>query len=141
MGVLKSFAGIYKQGKRNDLLPHAPIILETILNAKYSQNHNGLLRKLSLKVVQRLGLTFLKTKVAAWRYKRGSRSLALNLESGANVVSTVDKLDKSQHEEEVEEEEDYDIPEEIEAVIEELLCGLKDKETVARWSAAKGLYY
>ncbi|CAK6963090.1 tubulin-specific chaperone D [Scomber scombrus] len=38
-----------------------------------------------------------------------------------------------------EQEEDYDIPEEVETVIEHLLMGLKDKETIVRWSAAKGI--
>ena len=37
-----------------------------------------------------------------------------------------------------ENEEDYDIPDEIEEVIEYLLEGLRSVETVIRWSAAKG---
>ena len=35
-------------------------------------------------------------------------------------------------------EEGYDIPEETEQVIGLLLDGLKDQDTVVRWSAAKG---
>ena len=31
------------------------------------------------------------------------------------------------------------MPESMEEVIEELLVGLKDKDTVVRWSAAKGI--
>ena len=41
--------------------------------------------------------------------------------------------------EDAEEEECFDVPESIEEVIEELLVGLKDKDTVVRWSAAKGI--
>ena len=134
IGVLKALANIFKQGKRDDLLPHAPKILESILAQNFNQNANGLLRKLNLKVVQRLGLTFLKTKVASWRYQRGSRSLALNLKE--NLVKSEDA--KKDIIEKDEAEDDYDIPDELEEVIEELLCGLKDKDTVARWSAAKG---
>ena len=38
------------------------------------------------------------------------------------------------------EEDDYDVPEEIEMVIEMLLQALADRDsTVVRWSAAKGL--
>ena len=36
-------------------------------------------------------------------------------------------------------EEEYDIPDQIEEVIEELLVGLRDKDTIVRWSAAKGI--
>ncbi|KAK3885921.1 hypothetical protein Pcinc_009899 [Petrolisthes cinctipes] len=34
----------------------------------------------------RVGLTFLKPKVASWRYQRGNRKLAVNVESGRKVV-------------------------------------------------------
>lgn len=30
------------------------------------------------------------------------------------------------------------VAEELEEVLEQLLCGLRDKDTVVRWSAAKG---
>ena len=36
-------------------------------------------------------------------------------------------------------DEDYDIPDEIEEVIEYLLEGLRSPETIIRWSAAKGI--
>jgi hypothetical protein len=36
------------------------------------------------------------------------------------------------------EEEEIEVPEIIEEVMEELLRGLRDKETVVRWTAAKG---
>ena len=37
-------------------------------------------------------------------------------------------------------QEEYDIPDEIEEVIEYLLEGLRSIKTVIRWSAAKGKY-
>ena len=80
MGALKAIAAIYKQGKRDDLLQYSANLLEHIMEEKFNpENPNLLIRKLALKVVQRLGLVFLKSKVASWRYQRGSRSLALNL--------------------------------------------------------------
>lgn len=40
--------------------------------------------------------------------------------------------------EEEEEEEYFDVPEEIEEILDVLLTGLKDKDTIVRWSSAKG---
>ena len=37
-------------------------------------------------------------------------------------------------------DDEYDVPEEVEDVIEELLAGLRDRETVVRWTAAKGIF-
>lgn len=41
-------------------------------------------------------------------------------------------------EEEEEEEEEYEVPPELEDVLEMLLSALRDKDTVVRWSGAKG---
>ena len=71
--------------------------------------------------------------MASWRYQRGCRSLA------ATLGSTQDKDKERKDLEEAEQEECFDVPESIEEVIEELLVGLKDKDTVVRWSAAKGI--
>ncbi|KAG7458419.1 tubulin-specific chaperone D isoform X1 [Solea senegalensis] len=71
-----------------------------------------------------------------FRYQRGSRSLAANLSMSQTAV-TADAV--TPHADTREQEEDFDIPEEVETVIEHLLVGLKDKETVVRWSAAKGI--
>ncbi|RXM37453.1 Tubulin-specific chaperone D [Acipenser ruthenus] len=122
------------------MCPHshtsAPTVFQCLDNCKLSESNQTILRKLGVKLVQRLGLTFLKPKVAKWRYQRGSRSLAANLSISTQaqphtVVQNTELTDK-------EEEEGYDIPEEMENVIEQLLVGLKDKDTIVRWSAAKG---
>merc|ERR1719189_358602 len=76
-------------------------------------------------------MIFLKARLASWRYQRGCRSLAATLGSS--------KEKERKDVEDAEEEECFDVPESIEEVIEELLVGLKDKDTVVRWSAAKGI--
>ena len=43
------------------------MLLDLVVQQELKKHHNVQLRKLSLKVVQRLGLTFLKAKVASWR--------------------------------------------------------------------------
>ena len=45
-----------------------PAVLEKVLAGGFLTNVNTILRKSAMKIVQRLGLTLLKTRVAAWRY-------------------------------------------------------------------------
>lgn len=131
-GALQSLAKLFKHGKRDDLLQYAPTILQCLEQKHLSESSQAMLRKLGVKLIQRLGLTFLKPRLATWRYQRGSRSLAANLAMSQSATATAEVETQEQ-------EEDYDIPEEVETVIEHLLVGLKDKETIVRWSAAKGI--
>jgi len=133
-GALMAICAVTKHAKREDMLQYADTILSRLQAANFKEHPNTNLRKLGLKLAQRLGLIFLKAKVATWRYQRGSRSLAINLSLGP-VGEQRDSLQKGEQEE----EEEYDIPDSIEEVIEELLTGLRDKDTIVRWSAAKGI--
>ncbi|KAK2836189.1 hypothetical protein Q7C36_014058 [Tachysurus vachellii] len=135
-GALQSLAQLFKHGKREDVLQYAPTVLQCLDQKRITESTQTTLRKLAVKVVQRLGLTFLKPRLARWRYQRGSRSLAVNLTQSAATGNVLDvKPDPGSFNP----EEEYDIPEEVENVIEQLLVGLKDKETIVRWSAAKGI--
>ena len=140
-GALLALAAVFKHGKREDILEHAPRILTILTDSTLKESKNIQIRKLTIKIIQRLGLTFLKAKVASWRYQRGSRSLAMNLSEVADPK--IMKLDSDNlatgSKEQCDEEEDYDIPQEVEEVIEELLGGIKSSETIIRWSAAKGI--
>uniref|UniRef100_A0A7N6B8D7 Tubulin-specific chaperone D n=1 Tax=Anabas testudineus TaxID=64144 RepID=A0A7N6B8D7_ANATE len=135
-GALQSLAKLFKHGKRNDLLQYAPTILQCLEKKHLFESSQAMLRKLGVKLIQRLGLTFLKPRLASWRYQRGSRSLAANLSMSQPTTATDAVTPEAETQEQ---EEDYDIPEEVETVIEYLLVGLKDKETIVRWSAAKGI--
>ncbi|XP_041434665.1 tubulin-specific chaperone D-like isoform X2 [Xenopus laevis] len=131
-GMLQALAHLFKHGKREDCLPYASVVLTSLNSCNLSDSNQTVLRKLAIKLVQRLGLTFLKTKVANWRYQQGSRCLAANLlQSSANTQRSNPIVSP--------EEEACDIPEEIHKVVEQLLVGLKDKDTFVRWSAAKGI--
>ncbi|KAF7225520.1 tubulin-specific chaperone D [Nothobranchius furzeri] len=133
-GVLQSLAKLFKHGKRDDLLQYAPTVLQCLEQKRLSESSEAKPRKLAVKLIQRLGLTFLKPRLASWRYQRGSRSLAANLSMSQPVSDTAPVSEPDTRE-----QDDYDIPEEVETVIETLLVGLKDKETNVRWSAAKGI--
>ncbi|XP_042304355.1 tubulin-specific chaperone D isoform X2 [Sceloporus undulatus] len=138
-GMLQALAQLFKHGKREDCLPYASTVLECLDKCKLSESNQTLLRKLGVKLVQRLGLTFLKPKVAKWRYQRGFRSLAANLQFSTDGSCAQKTDDSVAVKKEEEEEEEYDIPGEVENVVEQLLIGLKDKDTIVRWSAAKGI--
>uniref|UniRef100_A0A671YZX4 Tubulin-specific chaperone D n=1 Tax=Sparus aurata TaxID=8175 RepID=A0A671YZX4_SPAAU len=113
-----------------------PVMLHCLEQKQLSESSQAMLRKLCVKLIQRLGLTFLKPRLAAWRYQRGNRSLAANLSMSQSAIVAAAVTPEAQVQKQ---EEDYDIPEDVETVIEQLLVGLKDKETIVRWSAAKGI--
>uniref|UniRef100_A0A8C5TIZ6 Tubulin-specific chaperone D n=1 Tax=Malurus cyaneus samueli TaxID=2593467 RepID=A0A8C5TIZ6_9PASS len=135
-GMLQALAQLFKHGKREDCLPYAATVLKCLDNCKLSESNQMVLRKLGMKLVQRLGLTFVKPKVAKWRYQRGCRSLAANLQAQGAAVQNQKREVAA---DEADDDEEYDIPAEIENVVEQLLIGLKDKDTIVRWSAAKGI--
>ncbi|NWT72432.1 TBCD protein, partial [Prunella himalayana] len=113
-GMLQALAQLFKHGKREDCLPYAATVLECLDNCKLSESNQMVLRKLGMKLVQRLGLTFVKPKVAKWRYQRGSRSLAANLQAqGAAVQNQKREVAAA----EADDDEEYDIPGEIENVV------------------------
>ncbi|XP_012888538.1 PREDICTED: tubulin-specific chaperone D [Dipodomys ordii] len=115
-GTLQALAQIFKHGKREDCLPYASTVLQCLDRCRLPECGQTRLRKLGVKLVQRLGLTFLKPKVATWRYQRGSRSLAANLK-----LCTQDQSEQKPPTDSVasDAEEDYDIPEGVESVIGE----------------------
>ncbi|OQR99031.1 tubulin-specific chaperone D [Achlya hypogyna] len=139
-GIMLSLSYICKFTPRDqhivlmgDYFAHVMRVVETI-QAQDSEAvvSSTLHRKLSTKLLQRMGLLYLPPKVMAWRYARGLRSLEVNLNlSGttpAPAPALMDTVDG-----------DIDVPEELEEVVDVLLCGLRDRDTVVRWSAAKGI--
>ncbi|CAB3999614.1 tubulin-specific chaperone D [Paramuricea clavata] len=135
-GILSTLALLFKHGKRADLITHARTVRETVESCDILTVNNSLLRKLYVKLIQRLGLTFLKPRLAAWRYKRGTRSLSHNLAKSVQE-KTITDIQVMENENEL--DENFDVPEDIEDIIEILLIGLKEKDTIVRWSAAKGV--
>ncbi|CAG9762163.1 unnamed protein product [Ceutorhynchus assimilis] len=129
-GTLACVAMIIKHGKREDILPHAPKLLSWITNPEFK-----VVQKLVYKIIQRIGLTFLPPRIAAWRYQRGNRSLLANLSAAGDLSQS--NLPSNNLAEQPEEE--LDVPEEVEEVIDQLIQGLRCVDNVVRWSAAKGV--
>eukprot|EP00049_Salpingoeca_infusionum_P003287 m.65120 g.65120 ORF g.65120 m.65120 type:complete len:1273 (-) comp12047_c0_seq2:165-3983(-) len=143
-GALAALAAIYKIGKREDLISHAPATLSALSSSNCHSHQSTQIRKFGAKLVQRVGLVFLAPRLCPWRYQRGKRALmkgevtashtdqdALGDQEALGLPQDVEASD--------EDDEGYDIPEETEEVLDFLLTGLKDKDTVVRWSCAKGI--
>lgn len=130
IGLLHCLSQIFKKGHRNNLLPFAAQVLEPCLLLTEQPNQT-LVRKLLVKVCQRIALTFLPPREAAWRYQRGSRSLLQNLQQSTGQTSTVSVSHQAE-----EEEDDIEIPEEMEEIVEKLLTSLRDKDTVVSMQLA-----
>ncbi|GFR52318.1 hypothetical protein Agub_g14856, partial [Astrephomene gubernaculifera] len=166
-GVMQALCCAFKLGQRDRLLPFASRAwaLATRLMATHGSlaasssdssssgggGNNVLSRKLSVKLVTRIGLTFMAPRAAPWRYVRGGASLDETLRAAGSsqpasaAASTQDNDGKAKDAEaqdaDGEEDEDasIEIAAEIEEVVEALLAALRDRDTVVRWSGAKGV--
>ncbi|KAL1931108.1 hypothetical protein VTP01DRAFT_10245 [Rhizomucor pusillus] len=147
-GILASLCATYQYASRDILLPTLDDGILPILEMPFFEKYekNTLIRQLRMKLAQRVGLCYLRPKVAAWRYQRGNRSLKENLAAAVGTMSDesrvqgyVTKQETAHDNDEEQEEEEEDISENMEILIEMLLNGLRDKDTVVRWSAAKGI--
>jgi hypothetical protein len=70
---------VFKIGHREDLLSRINIVFADIVQSEVKNKFmakNSIIRKSKVKLAQRIGCIFLKPKVAAWRYQRGSRTLS-----------------------------------------------------------------
>ena len=151
IGVLQTVAQIFKKGERGRLLLNAPIMLAQCV-AIASQTNQVKVRKLSIKLIQRIGMTFLPPRVASWRYQRGQRSLSQNLNNtptsssnDSKILSDNEKKDDNKNENEnagnicEDKDDDFEVSCEVEEILDQILSNLSDSDTVVRWSAAKGI--
>ena len=124
---MRTIVMIFKIGKRDELLDIIPLIWANV--TAETDNNNTMLRHLNMKLIQRIGLTHLKPRVVAWRYHT-TRLTLIHLKK---------QTSQSNSSNEMEDDEDIEINEEVEQIISQLINGLRDKDTIVRWSAAKGV--
>uniref|UniRef100_A0A8K9X4T0 Tubulin-specific chaperone D n=1 Tax=Oncorhynchus mykiss TaxID=8022 RepID=A0A8K9X4T0_ONCMY len=137
-GALQSLAQLFKHGKRDDFLQYAPVVLQCLDQCHVAESSQATLRKLGVKLVQRLGLTFLKPRLAKWSYS-GSDSLSLCLLWCSVTAIQVVTLSLCLLWCSVTAIQVVTLSLSVCYFTEQLLGGLKDKETIVRWSAAKGI--
>ncbi|KAA0148977.1 hypothetical protein FNF29_06261 [Cafeteria roenbergensis] len=140
-GVLAAIVRAFKHGQRDSLADAAGEAFCRISQVAASEQGQLLrssasLRRLLVKLSQRTGLVYLPPRVASWRYQRGQRSLLDNLR-GAGPAAALPS--RARDAEEPEADDDFDIEPVVEDVIDSLLTGLRDHDTIVRWSAAKGI--
>ena len=123
---------------RSHLLAVSELLFPHILHLAHQNTSSMLLRKLIVKLFQRIGMAFLPPRVVSWAYQRGARSLVQNLQGGHDA-SEGEGGAQGEEEEEEEDLADEMVPDELEDIVEQLLVGLRDRDTVVRWSAAKGI--
>ncbi|KIK69557.1 hypothetical protein GYMLUDRAFT_79682 [Collybiopsis luxurians FD-317 M1] len=94
--------------------------LAEVVDTKGNLINNTVVGKFRTKLISRIGLRLLPSKISARRAK--GRLL------GGDIVPQSRP-----------DEEDIDVPETVETVLEQLFTALQDKDTLVRWSAAKGV--
>ncbi|CBI38891.3 unnamed protein product, partial [Vitis vinifera] len=145
LGVVEALAAIFKAGSRKVLHDVIPIVWNdiSILMKSSTAARSPLLRKYLVKLTQRIGLTCLPYRSPSWRYVGKTSSLGENISVNAsgkcNHGVDMDSPSQGENSSFLQDEEDMDVPDIVEEIIEMLLTGLKDTDTVVRWSAAKGI--
>ncbi|CAL5340221.1 unnamed protein product [Camellia sinensis] len=146
LGAVEALASIFKAGSRKLLLDVVPVLWNdiSVLMKSSTAARSPLLRKYLVKLSQRIGLTCLPHRSPSWRYVGRHSTLGENIAPG--VSRRIDQCNHSANDDcnsnknaVCPQEEDMDVPEIVEEIIELSLSGLKDTDTVVRWSAAKGI--
>ncbi|KAG2537086.1 tubulin-folding cofactor D-like isoform X2 [Panicum virgatum] len=143
IGIVEALASIFKIGNRRALYDtvsgawnDCSVVMKTNVSAR-----SPLLRKFLVKLAQRIALISLPPRSPSWRYKSISSSLGANLSSSttgeaysseSSEQANIDQTDMCLL-------EDMDVPEIVEEIIDLLLTGLRDSDTIVRWSSAKGI--
>lgn len=130
-GTLACVAMVLKHGKREDLLPHVRKLLQWIINSEFKNSPEANIQKLVYKIIQRIGMTFLPPRVVSWRYQRGNRSLAANL-SGGDCKKLANETVKQNADDRGVEDDEIDVPDEVEEVIDQLIQGLGCSDSIVR---------
>ncbi|XP_057533756.1 tubulin-folding cofactor D isoform X1 [Amaranthus tricolor] len=145
LGSVEALAAIFKIGSRTRLLDVVPAVwkdVSTLMNSSVAAQ-SPLIRKYLIKVTQRLGLVCLPYRSPSWHYKGRVACLGQDLLGCKNTDRCCHGVDMKSsginQSISSEEDEDMEVPNLVEQIIEVLLTGLKDTDTVVRWSAAKGI--
>ncbi|RKP21438.1 ARM repeat-containing protein [Rozella allomycis CSF55] len=120
--IMSVWSILMKKARRERLVEPAKMLLLLVINLETGNDTNW--KKIKVKLLQRCGLVLMEPLKNHWRLFNGTR-----------------KLLKSEAFEEVKKIEDEEVwvDESVDEIINYLLENVGDKETVIRWSVAKGM--
>ncbi|PSR74805.1 hypothetical protein PHLCEN_2v9519 [Hermanssonia centrifuga] len=123
IGSLQVLSELCKTAFGEQIESHFSAILQiaSLIDENPVLTNNTLMRKFRIKLASRVLLRLLPSRIVP-RRSRGKR-----------MLSDMDESDAEPN------EEDMDIPEETEDVLQDLFKALQDKDTVVRYSSAKGI--
>ncbi|XP_074350535.1 tubulin-folding cofactor D isoform X2 [Apium graveolens] len=141
LGAVEALAAIFKVGSRRLLTDAVAAVWSdsSVLIKSAGAARSPLLRKYLVKLTQRIGLVSLPHRSPSWRYVTKFKTLGESPLSVSRTNSYGVDLDSNNLSVEECMNEEMDVPEIVEEIIELLLSGLRDTDTVVRWSAAKGI--
>ncbi|KAI0031394.1 TBCD protein [Vararia minispora EC-137] len=127
IGAIQTLSEVMKNAPAAIVIPHVPAALAL---GKFVESGDGLMknaivRKLRVKLISRAGLRLLPATPIVTRRKGQSSSIIARDDSQGDVAFGV--------------EDDFDVPEEIEGVLEDVFPALQDRDTIVRWASAKAV--
>ncbi|KAF8955289.1 TBCD protein [Flammula alnicola] len=122
IGLLQVLCEVVKSGSVEQAQAELPQLLSisSTVQGSSTLSNNTVVRKLKTKLVSRLGLRLLPTSTGNRRQVRAL--IADEVHVGSDATG-----------------EDVEVPPEVEDILELLFESLQDKDTIVRWSAAKGV--
>ena len=110
-----------------------------ILERNDSLMGNTVIRKLRTKLVARIAIRLLPGKIRRLHAKGQSNIRVIRASPVPSHPCAGRTLDGTSALQADGDDEDFEAPEEVEVVLEDLLKSLRDKDTIVRYSAAKGV--
>lgn len=133
-GYLKTIFHMLTSFDKLWAIPYATEMLNSVSSLASSPSAHH--RLYHMKVIQQLGLAFLPPRVAPWRYQRGR---LLKICEPQEKKEEEVKETKTNDDDAYKNEEDFEVPLEVNTILEMLFTGLQSQLQIVRWSAAKGI--
>jgi len=147
-GLYCSLKDIFKVVGRSELLEKIAPVIGQLRKESVNERESPVKKLLKMKLLTRIGMVYLKPRVAKWAYRKSKKSLRENLnktgQSKLKTNTTVTSLQRNEdnygdtNENELEYYKDV-VKSNLEEIIDLIIEALAEKETSIREAASKGL--